>query len=532
MAVKDDLILRISNGLFKSSLMKTSPKVFAKPIEKFEINKNEKWVIWGPGKSKFIDILSLKYVSEPPAALHFNFKKQPIIEQVKFQGSLPAAHLSARFEFYKDEFDQTCRDFILDNSIGSSRVHYAVKTTSREVDRDLYHRLIKELQLSELEDRWAMGLSNGQMRRARLAKALLKKPDLLLIDDPFLGLDPSACSIISKFLANSERNINVPVIIGLRYQDEIPQWCTHIAHVDDHEGLQFSGKIDYLRKQIDQLKEEENAKLFKEKEERELSNRLTPYDLISMHSMCGRSYHEIIKMPHCIEFKGINITYRGSPVLKDLEWQVRPGSKWHIRGDNGTGKSTLLSLILAEHPQSWNSKVVEDGHERRTGSSNYFDINKNIGMSSPELHAVFIKDCGSKLNVRECIASGFHEGSSNNFTKMWDKLNTEQKRVVEMYLEFFGLQQFADTQLFGELTISEQKLVLFVRSLVKMPKILILDEAFSGMEIEPMLKCHDFLEYWPGTVLVVAHVDQETPKCDHYLRLLGPGKYTVGDVNN
>lgn len=77
--------------------------------------------------------------------------------------------------------------------------------------------------------------------------------------------------------------------------------------------------------------------------------------------------------------------------------------------------------------------------------------------------------------------------------------------------------------------MSDQKLVLFVRCLLKMPKILILDEAFSAMETEPMQTCHEFLEYWPGTVFVVSHVPEETPRCDHYLRLISPGHYEIGD---
>lgn len=526
------LLLRISNALFKSSLNKKVPPVFTKPITDLTIKDNEKWVIWGPGKSKLIDILSNKYLCYPPLGLHWANLNEPRIEQVQFKGAIPTAHLSARYEYFKDEFEQTCKQFILGDSIGSNDVHYSVKTTNRDIDMSLYDRLIEELKLTELQDRWATGLSNGQMRRARLARAFLKKPDLVLVDDPFLGLDPTASSIISKFLAKSHSEIGVPVIIGLRYQDPIPSWCDNLVAVDETNGALFQGPIAQVQGKINQLKSNTIKQIDENQKKIHELNKIPTNDLISNHPFYNRNKHDILKVPSSIVFKGVDVSYRGEPVLKKLYWDVKSGSKWHIRGDNGTGKSTLLSMVIAEHPQSWNPKVIENGQERRTGKSNYFDINKKIGMSSPELHAIFSKRTGNHTTVRECISSGFHEGSANNFIPLWNKIDQDKQKLVNAYLYYFDIQDIADTKTFEELTVSEQKLVLFIRALIKLPEVLILDEAFSGMETGPMLSCHKFLESWPGTVLVVAHVPEETPKCEHFIRLLGPGKYELGKVDN
>lgn len=514
MSPKTGFVVRIKDALFKSSLARNVPTVFPHKIRHFEVKPDEKWVVWGPGKGQFMNVLCNKYLSDPPLSLQFGVGgKYPRVEQVLFKGVMPTAHLSARYEYFKDEFDVTCKKFILDNAVGSNRVSYEVAKTGREVDMKLYEKLIDALKLTDLQARWAMGLSNGQMRRARLAFSLLKKPDLLLVDDPFLGLDPTATNIISEFFKNSD----VPIIIGLRYQDLIPAWCSHICCIESDGQILFQGPVKEFESKIQEVRDTHVVSRYSSTQDLPALE-----ELVSGHPF----FLSKPEIPH-LELKGLDVRYSGQPVLANLHWKIDPSSRWHLQGNNGTGKSTILALITAEHPQSWNSKLIEHGNPRKTGRSNYFDINKNIGMSAPELHAIFLRNCGNRLSVRESIATGFHEASNNNFTPMWSKLNQDQKSIVDKYINYFRLPSHA---LFGELTVSDQKLVLFIRSVVKMPKLLILDEAFSGMEFEPMIRCHELLDHWPGTTIVVSHVPEETPRCHHYLRLISPGVYDIGQV--
>lgn len=448
-------LLKIKDALFRSSLQRGAPTVYAKPIKHFEIRHGERWVIWGAEKSKFMDVIGNKFISDPPCSLEYCSTKGalPKIESVKFKGAIPTAHLSARYEHFKDEFDQTCGKFIQDNAIGSLAVNYEVSTTNRHIDDQLYDCLLRTLKLKHLENRWAMGLSNGQMRRARLARSLLKDPDFTLIEDPFLGLDPTATGIISEFLGNYTR---CSIVIGLRYQDPIPEWCTHVCCVDA-DGISFQGEKSAVQKLIDQVRNDFNQQI-----DSMPVSRISVDDLISMHPLSALSVHDIVKMPDVIELRGLSVRYKGEPIFDNLCWSVSPKTTWHIRGDNGTGKSTLFSLITADHPQSWNSRVVENGVPRKPGSTNYFTINERIGMSSPELHAIFVKGC-DQLSIKEALSTGFKDNSSNDFLPCLDVLNDSQVKILDIYSDYFGLKPLWN-QRFGDVSVSNQKLALFVRS--------------------------------------------------------------------
>ncbi|AET40297.1 uncharacterized protein Ecym_5557 [Eremothecium cymbalariae DBVPG len=517
-------IVKITDGLFKASMQKGAPFVFPTAISNFQILANEKWVLLGPRKESFMDILTNKFISVPSSALSYNkalVHQPPKIEQVKFKGVIPTAHLSARYEFFKDEFDQTCMKFVQDNVVGSNNVGYEVSTTHRQINSSLYNYLMEKLDLQHLQDRWTMGLSNGQMRRARLARSLLKQPDIILVDDPFLGLDPVNAEIVSKFLAEYNRSV---IVIGLRYQDPIPSWCTHLCFVD-HDGISFQGPAAECHNDIGRLRME----YIRAQELHESSDVPIPnvQDLVSPHPLYRKSLEDLKQAPPTIELRGLTVSYKGVNVLENITWQVPVGSTWHIRGANGSGKSTLLSVLTADHPQSWNSKLIENGVPRRTGATSYFDINMRIGMSSPELHAIFLKIAGDRLTVRETIASGLHQDSSNNFKPLWKKLEHSTKQLISLYLNYFRLDH---ETMFKDLSVSDQKLTLFIRALVKMPQLLILDEAFSAMDSTNIQRCKNLLHHWPGTCLIVSHLPTETPPCDYYLHLHSPSTHTQGSI--
>ncbi|KAH3676137.1 hypothetical protein WICMUC_002159 [Wickerhamomyces mucosus] len=496
-------LVKLENALFRNILSpKNKPLIFKNPIN-FEIKQDERWAIIGPGKTQFLKVLSSQYIAEHPLSLTYPFldKSQwpsEVIQFLEFKGALPTAHLSARYEFFKDEFDQTTKDFVLGNSINNYH--------KNPIDYNHVQNIFESLKLNGLEDRWAMGLSNGQTRRSRLAKALIKKPRLLIIDDPFLGLDPKATELVSEVLKALPPNPYV--VLGLRYQDELPEWITHLAIVDE-TGILHQGSVDNLTVHLESVRGDAHHW------NKDRKSKIQKIDNIK------RTFKTPPKeTTPLLEFKNVSVSYRGVPILRDLSWKVLSGEKWHVRGDNGTGKSTLLSLITAEHPQSWNSSILMYGIPRRTGKQSFFDINETIGFSSPELHAIF----PNNRTFYETITTGF---VVNGFIPPL-YLTEKQKERIEIYLKNFDVTEETRNTKFGRLSISDQKLALFIRAIIKNPDLLILDEALSVMEDTRIQQCQELLKHYPGAILAIGHLDSEVPTTDRYIRLIKPGEYEVG----
>lgn len=487
MVSKSQSVIELKNCLVRPLSDSIKTTLFKNPLN-LTIKPSERWAITGPRKNELLSIIAGKHIAVPPLSRSYPFlekKSWPsqVTQFLEFKGSIQVSHLSARYEFFRDEFDYSLNEF-LKQAAGTGEDHaYDIA------------QVVHKLKLDGLGERWVVGLSNGQMRRARLAKALLKNPQLLVLDEPYLGLDPSSRETISDVLELLPPNPHV--VLGLRVQDRFPSWITHVA-ITGKDGIIEQGplyEVEPKLTKIRQLQKEKTLSMLKSHTERK--------------KIAGSASNDIV-----LKIDKISIGYRGQPVLKDLSWQIRKGEKWHLRGDNGSGKSTLLSLITADHPQSWNSKIIINGVPRKTGTQSYFSINEIIGHAAPEIHALF----PMKLTVFDAISTGFVVGS---MIPPRENITAEQRDRVNSLIETFNLNP--KSQL-SELSISDQKTVLFLRAVAKHPDILILDEAFSAMDQWRVEQCKEFMSSWEGTVITVGHIEDELILCDKYIRLLPESK--------
>jgi ABC-type molybdenum transport system ATPase subunit/photorepair protein PhrA len=450
------------------------------------------------------------------------------VERKAFGG----AYLSARYESLKEDTDFTVQRY-LTGIVTLNPGEEELKAKS--VDEKAMRRVMKDLELERFIDKPVSMLSNGQSRRARVAKALLGGPEMLCLDAPFIGLDPIVTKHISQVL-HRLAEANAPrIVLSLRPQDAIPEWITHVVYAGEDGKLDVLGPKEevfgYLKQRYEQVGEstadgELNSKLMEirevgrhlsERGDFEATSNASSNSPSSTRRLSRDGYSNIDKCPRnigepIVEMQGVRIAYGANSVLGEwqqdvngtqksgLHWDVRRGQRWGIFGANGSGKTTLLSLVTSDHPQTYSapvklfqrSRLPEPGVPGIT----IFEIQARMGHASPEVHALFPK----RLTLRTALESAW---SDTPITK--PRLDDNAKARVEACLRWFetelnpgsrtsnGDLDWASNVVFGEVSFSAQRVLLFLRATIRNPDIVILDEAFSGMDDLVRDKCLLFL---------------------------------------
>ncbi|GJJ08523.1 hypothetical protein Clacol_002741 [Clathrus columnatus] len=393
---------------------------------------------------------------------------------------------SARYGAVREEDRVTLRQYLIN----------ACKGDDDGKDRIL--RLSESVGLDTFLDLPLIALSNGQTRRARIIQALLHQPKVLVLDEPLTGLDlsqrPRLLSLLKAFHQKSQPHI----IMTLRVQDPVPDWITHLFYINSHNRI-ISGLKQHVILQIDSSVTKSQSQ---------------PVSTISSSS--NKKLGDIL-----INLQSVNVKYHDRHILKNITWTIRQGERWILSGPNGSGKTTLLSLITGDHPQSYTqsppSSLSLFSKPRRQLATPM--LARLIGISSPEIYNAFPRKLDSSgLTVRDTVGTGF-EGV---FT--FRRLTNEQERKVQNLLNELGpapdkwessytTTPFA-SRLFATLTPGEQSLVLLMRALVNDPQVLILDEAFSGMDNAMSRTVSKYLERHVSShqaVVWVSHWEDEMP---------------------
>lgn len=225
--------------------------------------------------------------------------------------------------------------------------------------------------------------------------------------------------------------------------------------------------------------------------------------------------------PILVQMRNIQITYRPHPpLLQNFSWTIRAGERWGLFGPNGSGKTTLISLLTSDHPQTYALPITHFGHPTRLPKRgipgvSVFDIQKRIGHASPEVHAFFPKAYTLRRTVLSGLAETLH-AKPPPATVYAEMLLAEFEDIV------VGVGGWDDTIL-GEAGLSVQRLALFLRAVVGKRDLIVLDEAFSGMETVVRDRCMRALangfDRASQALVVVGHVGEEVPEVDMWVRL-------------
>lgn len=435
------------------------------------LRPHENWAIigkTGAGKTSFIDLIMGKMTIRAGSitfpVFHSNamqekgyFRLANYVAVVRFNVSLidyKRFYYQQRYFSSENEGVQTVKDFLNTND----------------------ENLFKLLNINDLLDLELNKLSNGQTRKMYLAKALLRKPQLLILDNPFLGLDVQARLVLNDIIKKLITE-GYHIIVICNYAHEVPAGIRKRLRIDNFKVKEVIEE-DVLNGEI-----AEN-----------MTSKCPQPNNFTEGVRFDKDYFPkppVSDFQNAICLKNVKVRYGEKVVLDKINWQVKRGDKWALTGSNGSGKSTLLSLVYGDHPQAYSNEVYVFDRKRGDGVS-IWEIKSRIGYVSPELHLYFSKHIANFTLVTEGVA--------------------ERTEFANRLFEFYNIEKLKK-QDFQQTSMGEQRLILLLKALVQNPEFLILDEPFQGMDVTVMEKSKQLIDDFceNRTLIFVTHYTEEIP---------------------
>jgi len=454
---------------------------FKEPVS-WTINQGEHWAVIGPngaGKTILSDILCRKVALKQGEVRYYfpenkSEKHSSPVQSIAFRDIYGLADYKNMY--YQQRFNATENEDVplVDDLLDLN-------------DPAFLDEMLNTFDLKHLSGKRIIFLSGGELRKFLIVRVLQKRPSVLILDNPFIGLDASSRELLKQALERMAGLSGLQVILLLSSPDDIPEMITRVLPVFDKELCRPYAKDDFLQ--------HEN-----------LQKQLFPTNQNTTPELpLSRTYGKLFS-GNVFEMRNIHIRYGGKNILNGIDWTVGKGEKWALLGPNGSGKSTLLSLIYADNPQAYSNDIVLFGRKRGTGES-IWDIKRRIGYVSPEMHLFYLKD----VPAIEVVGSGFFDTVG-----LYRKCNAGQISVCEEWIRAFGIEKLKDVS-FLKLSSGEQRLTLLARAFVKDPSLLILDEPLHGLDQSNKIRVRQIIETFCNrpdkTLIYVTHYREEIPSC-------------------
>jgi len=452
---------------------------FSQPIN-WEIKQRQHWAIIGPngaGKTLLVDILLSKYALKSGEIICKDEKGQnlivsSIVKDVAFRDIYSL--VDTKNSYYQQRWNK-----------GDEQEVPVVKELVAKADKQWLNTLVEWFSIEDLMEKQINLLSSGELRKFLIVKSLLSKPKILILDNPFIGLDARSRILLNNLFTRLSEFNNLQLVLVLSNPEDIPDIITDILPIREKNIYNYRSRKDFL--QDDSFINE----LFGSVEESRLDTLKERYI---------NNFSDYVK---AIIMKNIHIQYDYRTILAGLDWQVKKGEKWALLGPNGSGKSTLLSLVCGDNPQAYANDITLFDKKRGTGES-IWDIKKRIGYISPEMHLYYLK------NVRciDVVGSGFFDTIG-----LYRKCTGEQEAIALEWMKIFGIENIDNTS-FLHVSSGEQRLTLLARVFVKNPDLLILDEPLHGLDVVKKRQVKKIIEEFCDknkSLVYVTHYNEEIP---------------------
>lgn len=471
------------------SLENVEPRVygmtFPSPIN-WKIKRGEQWAVVGAngaGKTMLADLVSGK-IAKRNGEINYHFwngegrtdGRKYATESIRKVG-FESAYLLADYRnmYYQQRFQATENDW-------SPTVEEIFSNAGLAEDKLCFW--VEKLNLKPLFHKHIIMLSSGELRRFLIASVLMQEPDLIIFDNPFIGLDKETCAQLNSFF--NELGKFQQMVFLVPALNEIPEVVTNILPVKALNYEKPMQKSDFL------AAKDVQEHIFETQEV----------------SVCELPLSEKKAIPFEIvaDLKDVNIAYPDRVLFKDLNWTIKKGEKWALLGKNGSGKSSLLSLLAADNPKAYSQNITLFDRRRGTGES-IWDIKRPIGYISSEMHLYFLEN----QDCLKIVSSGFFDTVG-----LFRKCEEWQCEIALQWMRLLGIEHLAGRS-FLKVSGGEQRLVLLARTMVKNPDLLILDEPLHGLDWQNKQRARRLIELFckqpEKTMIYVTHRREEIPSC-------------------
>ena len=460
----------------------------------FELNEDEHIAIVGPnggGKTFLAEMITMTHPMYGAVSTYdFSPSEKPLISD------------NIKYLTFRDSYGTADSTYFLQQRWNSDTIDPEMPTVGDLLDqafelsgpdsaerRAMRDRLYELFSIAPLLKFPIVMLSSGELRKFQIIKILFYEPRVLVMDNPFLGLDAQArgylLGILDTLAASGWTRM---ILVMPDCEQTMPSFITHVVEVKDLVAGKKVPVADFR-----------------------------PSSLVKQLTMATQD--AILNLPSeaaacedVLVMKSASVKYGDKKILDKVDWTIRTGEKWALEGRNGSGKSTLLSMICADHPQRYANDIKIFGLGRR---ASIWDIKKRIGYVSPEMHRAFQDDIPAIM----IVASGLHDtiGPVSSISR-------EEAAVSRFWMKVFGIAALED-RTFLELSSGEQRLVLLARAFVKDPDLLILDEPLHGLDLSNRCRVKEIIRTFcrrsGKTLIMVSHYKEDFPDCITHWKSLG-----------
>ena len=513
-------LITIQNCRIENSRKTLVPKI------DWKMNSGENWLVIGPnggGKADFLNALA----GSVGIKITPNSNEEISLFANYFGNSTELVSLERAARLIQEERDNDESDYI-EGGVDEGR------TARMFIAQALWNDIKKgkplppqayeiderpEIELTGIKkilDRGLKYLSTGEIRRTLLARSLISGKKLLILSDPFAGLDIQSRKIIFDFIQKEMHSQGqTSLILGMERWHEIPDTITNVLEFTNKE-ISFCGSRQEYEKVLAERTKGQNAML---PQEEAVFKEL--FGEMALREPQGPQYvtqgPQYVTQSPLIQMTNVNVSWGENHVLRNLNWTVNKGEHWLIQGPNGSGKTTLLELITGDNMQVFCNDVKLFGNRRGSGET-IWDIKKRLGIVSYRLHVEYRMLGGtSLLNV---IISGFRDSIG-----LYEAAKDSEIDLAKKWLALGGFAG-RENESFGNLSYGEQRAVLILRSAVKSPEILILDEPCHGLDEAFRAKILHLMELigqsGTTTMLHVTHDPSEILPCEKNVLQLCP----------